>query len=250
MFSADIHARCDWYFCVCAANLIFSANSTAFKTPRLLWLALASQASHNFVRCLTRVTPSHQEMLGSVTSVSRWTWSGPPPTAGGKRPSMPRPTVMRGISGALDLPLGGNFFHHQLAPSCLRVDTRSVGGTPWATHPLCSLLTWYSEQKSQPLSRQCFTRDTWHRMRFTWSLCRHLRQRSPPPPRQVASRVLRQHPAGGGLRALRGARTRKLDVVAGVWDTHVALTPNMYCCVVGAWDDKYQLCGEGGGEIH
>ena len=64
---------------------------------------------------------------------------------------------MRGINGAPDLPLGGSSFHHPLAFSCRMVPTRSLAGTLGHTF-WCNLLTWYSEQKSQPLSRHCFTR--------------------------------------------------------------------------------------------
>ena len=60
---------------------------------------------------------------------------------------------MRGINGAPDLPLGGSFFHHPLAFGCRRLPTRSVAGTLCHTS-WCNQL--YSEQKSQPLSRQCF----------------------------------------------------------------------------------------------
>ena len=53
-------------------------------------------------------------------------------------------------------------FHHPLTFGCRSVPTRSLAGTLGHTS-WCNLLTWYYERKSQPLSRQCFTRDTWHR---------------------------------------------------------------------------------------
>ena len=159
--TADIHARCNLYFWAFAAHFFFAAASTALKTPRLLWLALASQR-----------LPVDEERTAARHGREERALRVPRKCEDQRRS---RPA------------LAGNSFHHLLVLSCLRVDTRTL-----LSHTsCCSLLTWCSEQKSQPLSTKCFTRDTWDRVRFSWSLCRQLgtrlRLRSPPRPRQVDS---------------------------------------------------------------
>ena len=126
--TADIHARCNRYFSAFAAHFFFAAGSTAFKTPRLLWLALASQ----------RLPVDEERTAARHGREERAFWV--PRTCVDQRRS--RPALSH--------------------TSC------------------CSLLTWCSEQKSQRLSTQCFTRDTWDRVRFSLSLCRQLGTRLAP----------------------------------------------------------------------
>ena len=87
----------------------------------LLWFAFASHASCNLTRCLIRATHSHQETQGSADM----------------REEIQHP-ALHGVAPSTTL-----------SPSVAAGSpTRSLAGT---------LLTWYSEQKAQPLSRQCFT---------------------------------------------------------------------------------------------
>ena len=116
--TAVIHAKCDRYFLAFAAYFFFSTTSIAFNTLRLVWFAFASYASCNLVRFLVRATHSHQETQGSADSVSRCATGSAPSGTCGKRSNTPCCMGMRGINGALDLPLGGGSFHHPLAFSC------------------------------------------------------------------------------------------------------------------------------------
>ena len=129
--------------------------SIAFITPRPLWFAFASRASYNLTRCLMRATHSHQETQVSADSVPRCATGSAPSGTGapwGCAGSTAPRTCLSAVASSTTL-----------SPAvAAHVPTRSLastlGHTSW-----CNLLTWNSEQKFQPLSRQCSTRDTWHR---------------------------------------------------------------------------------------
>ena len=156
--TAVTHARCDRYFWAFAPVLLLHHDH---RVHRAATSVVRLRVAGFLVRCLTRATRSHQETQGSADSVSRCATAAAPSSTGGKRPNR-APRGCAGSKAPRALPLGGSSFHHPLAFSCRRVPTRSLAGTLGHTF-WCNLLTWYSEQKSQPLSRQCFTRDAWHR---------------------------------------------------------------------------------------
>ena len=138
---AVIHARYFWAF---AAHVFFVAfvRRVHHKVTPVVRLRVACLLHFDGRRIRTR---RHK---GRPTAFSRCATGSVPSGTGGKRSNTTRSIGMRGINGAADLPLGGSSFGPHTVPG---------------RHPWCNLLTWCSEQKSQPLSRQCFTRDTWHR---------------------------------------------------------------------------------------
>ena len=116
----------------------------------------------NLTRCLLRATHSHRETQGSPDSVfAVCDGFGAVQAQAGRDPT---PRAPQGCAGST----APRTCLSAAAPSttlshfgCRKVPTWSLastlGHTSW-----CNLLTWYSEHKYQPLSRKCFTRDTWH----------------------------------------------------------------------------------------
>ena len=149
---AVIHARCDRYFWTFAPTHSRRVHHTVTSVVRL---RVASLLQFDGRRIRTRRHKGRPTAFRSVRRVGRR------PAQAGRDPTQPALQwgCARSMAPQTCLSAVSSFHHHPLAFSC---PTRSLAGTLCHTF-WCNLLTRYSEQKSQPLSRQCFTRDTWHR---------------------------------------------------------------------------------------
>ena len=179
----------------------FSTTSIVFITPRPLSFAFASHASCNLTICLMMATHSHQE----DTRADRQRFAvcdgfgarrhrleertNTPRSMGDERDQTAPRTCLSALAPSTTL-----------SPSVAagvptrRSLARTLGHTSW-----CNLLTWYSEQRPQLLSRQCFTDKP---LFVAQQPTRYLPRRhgSPPRPRLAEERPRDRRRPGGGPR--------------------------------------------------